>query len=312
MDPIVVVSTALGAIIGAVALYALQRLPAVRQRLHNSLTRMVASLNSVRKFVFASRRTRISARAARIASRTDVSLRRLRKTLFHWYEEFHELWPYLVQVYDNNENELVTAATAELLWIEKSVGDLQPGDIVRRGHEDYGHVVHVNRTEDGVLVTWQVTHNSTSSGGYSNSVRVKVTRRGWCPVPACRYCQMGTDLSREIGEWWWSREEARRDAMRLRRGGDFFRVQSADDAEAALDGLGDHESIGTMGERALEAPNHLDYEPIVRARTVAELKTLARDGWTFQVTICRDYDHFPPVIVYNWFPPPEHPDEHDS
>ena len=299
----IVISTALGAVIGAVALYTLQRLPAVRQRFRDCFRRFIRSLNAIRKFFLATKRTRFEARAAYLARRPNISLRRLRRTLFHWYEEMPELWPHLVKIHAEHDNELVSEAAARLLWVDKRATELQPGDIVRINDNSYRHVVHITWGTDGASVVWDATHRSSSLGGYSRDAQVKVTRRGWCPVAACRYCQMGPDLTREIGEWWFSREEAQREANRLRRGGSVYHIGGPEDVESAFDGLNNYDAIAKRGGRLLEAPEHYDYEPILSAQSVAELRMLASEGWTFDVLVCRGYDELPKVIVSRWCPP---------
>ena len=303
MELKVIIPAAITGLVGVMAGYILQKLPLLHTRIWCSIKRLGATLNWLRRFAIARKSTRIRARASFMSHRNKASQALLELTLFRWFEKDVTLVPCVLKVYANHQNELVRSAAAALLWSDQTVNALQPGDIVRRDDNACSHVVHIARDNDRAQVTWDVSHNGTSRSVLPIDHVVKVTRRSWCTAPSCRYCRMGTNLCREIGEWWWSREEARRDVNRLRQGGDFYRVRSVEDARIALQGVGDHESIVKIGERSPEAPEHLDYGPFMAARTVAELRLLAQNGWNFQVTICAEYDHLPPVLVYNWIPP---------
>ena len=300
-----IIPAAIAAIVGVLAGYVLQKIPALRARAWSSLKRTIGTLNRVRRFLLARKSTRIDTRAAFMSRRQNASLALLELTLFRWFEKNVDLLPHVLSVYTNHKNELVRTAASDLLWMNKPARMLQLGDIVRRrdDNSDYGHIVHLVRDDEGVHVTWDATHGSTSRGFIRNEALIPVTRRGWCPLSGCRYCDMGLDLCKEIGEWWWSREDARKEAARLRRGGENFMVESAEDAEKALHGIGDYEPIGTMGGKAMHAPDHYDYGPIASAQLVADLKRLADEGWKFQILRCPGYDHLPTAMISNWRPP---------
>ena len=304
MDSAIVISTALGAVIGAVALYALQRLPAVRRRFSGSMTSIIRSLNSIRKLFLATKRTRIETRASHISERSSISLRRLRRTLFHWYEDYPDLWPYMTKVYNDHRNELVRQEVSNLLWVEKPARELRVGDIVRRRNNDYGHVVRLFHREDGTHVIWDATHRGNSQGFFPKEAMVSTTCRGWCPILSCRYCQMGTDLCAEIGEWWWRLEESMREVRQLRTGGERFRVKGAEDANKALSGIEDHRTIAQKGMRPIQARSDNEWKHHIPARHVSDLKRLAKDGWHFTLERFDGYDNVPPIIVSEWYPPP--------
>ena len=80
-------------------------------------------------------------------------------------------------------------------------------------------------------------------------------------------------------------------------------VESAEDAEQALQGIEDYEPIGTIGGKAMHAPDHYDFGTAASALSVADLKRLAGEGWQFQILRCPGYDHLPTVMISNWRPP---------
>ena len=267
MELKIIVPAAITGLVGVLAGYILQKLPILRARLWFLCKRMLAGFNWFRRFIIARQSTRIEARASFMSNRRSASKALFELTLFRWFERDISLVPHILEVHVNHQNELVRSTAAALLWSERTVGALQPGDIVRRGDNTCSHVVHIAWDGDQARVTWDVSHDRTSYNILPVDYVVEVTRRGWCTVPNCRYCVMGTDLCREIGEWWWSREEAQRNSNRLRRGGEFYRVQTAEDARIVLQGLDGYEMIERIGERSSEAPTHYDYSPFTSAKT---------------------------------------------
>ena len=311
MDPAIVLSTALGAVIGAIALYALQRIPVVRRRFRGNMTRIVRSLNSIRKLSLATKRTRIEARVSYLSERSNISLRRLRRTLFHWYEDDPDLWQYMTKVYNDHGNELVRQEVSNLLWEHKLATEVNVGDIVNDPGRSTGHVLHVvsnhdDLDEDDLVFLWHATPSERSHSMFAKQARVRVTRRGWCPLSDCRYCKMSLAQVREIGQWWWECHTWRSEATRLKRGGETRMVASDSDAKTVFDGLDDNRSIAKQGTRIFEAPDNYDYSPILSAQTVGDLKRLASEGWIFEALICEEYDNLPKVIVSGWCPP-RHP-----
>ena len=227
----------------------------------------------------------------------------LELTLFRWYDKRGELWPYVVRVHEAHKLERVRAEAYNLLWKDKPSKELAVGDIVNNPAGHCGHVLHIRHDEDATRVLWDATPSTTSGKAFGPSTSVRVTRGGWCPLPECRYCEMSFDQAREIGEWWWGKEQASDEAKRLRRGGEIYLVSSVEDADRAFEGIGDWEPIGRMGGRAMHAPETHDGEPAKSAETVADLKLLASEGWEFQVLRCEDYDHLPKVVMFDWCPP---------
>lgn len=308
MDSAIVIGTALGAVIGAVALYALQQLPAIRRRFRGSISRIVRSSNTIRKFFLATKRTRIETRASYLSGRSNTSLRRLRRTLFHWYEDHPDLWSCMTRVYNDHGNELVRQEVSNLLWEYKLASQVNVGDVVHNPGGPTGHVLHVvsshdDLDEDHLVFLWHATPSERSHNTFAKQDRVRVTRRGWCPLSACRYCKMSLAQVGEIGQWWWECHTWRSEATRLKRGGKTRMVGSDSDAQTVFDGIGDNRSIAKRGSRIFEAPANYDYSPILSAQTVGDLKRLASEGWIFEALICEDYDKLPKVIVSSWCPP---------
>ena len=108
---------------------------------------------------------------------------------------------------------------------------------------------------------------------------------------------------REIGDWWWRKEEAEQESKRLKRGGSNHSIRSAEEAESVLEGLEDWEPVRVFYGRAMDAPDNHDGQPAISASSVKELKLLATDGWEFQILRCEDYDRLPKVIMFEWCPP---------
>ena len=290
-------------VVGAAALFVLQRIPIICKVFGDVFNRVIHTIDTIRKFVFAKKITRIKARAQRISRDDSVSLYRLERTLFDWYAVRQELLPYVMQIHQNHNVERVRSAAYDLLWYDKPLTALKVGDVVNDPAGHSGHVLHIRYDEDATRVLWDATPSSTSGTAYHSSASVRVTRDGWCPLSECRYCDMSSDQVREIGEWWWGKEQANNEANRLRQGGKCVFVRSVEDADRAFEGLVGDELIAIVCRRALHAPETLDGEPAKSAETVADLKLLASEGWTFQVLRCDDYDRLPRVVMFDWCPP---------
>ena len=291
------------AVVGAVALYVLQRIPVVWGALRDGITRVGNAVNHIRKFVLARKATRLEARSAFMSRRNSVSLVLLELTLFRWYDKHGGLLPYVKHVQEKHKNERVRRTAYNLLWDDKPAAELKVGDIVDNRDGARGHVLHIRHDEDATRVLWHAIHESTSDRAFPTDGSVRVTRGGWCPLDDCRYCDMAPSIRTEIGDWWWRLKEAQKEANRLRRGGENYMVSNVEDADSALHGIADYELVRAAGGKAMQAPDHYDYGPITSAQSVAELKTLAREGWQFQILRCPGYDNLPPVIISNWRPP---------
>ena len=291
------------AVVGAVAVYVLQRIPLVWGALRDGTTRVGNAVNHIRKFVLARKTTRLVARSAFMSRRNSVSLVLLELTLFRWYDKHGGLLPYVKHVQEKHKNERVRTAAYSLLWDDKPPTELKVGDIVDNRDGARGHVLHIRHDEDATRVLWHAIHGSTSGTAFPTDGSVRVTLGGWCPLDDCRYCDMAPSIRTEIGDWWWRLEEAQEEANRLRRGGENYMVSNVEDADSALHGIADYELVRAAGGKAMQAPDHYDYGPITSAQSVAELKTLAREGWQFQILRCPGYDNLPPVIISNWCPP---------
>lgn len=294
-----------GAAAGALSLYAIQNIAVARKLVSIGIKRICSLLNYLRRFILAKRKTRMQARAHLISRKLGISLAMLEFTLFRWYDKYSELLPFVQYVHEHHKNERVRSAAYELLWVERSAMALQVGDIVEGSDGHCLHVLHIRRDDEHTRVLWDATLSSTSGQIFAHSNVFKVTRGGWCTNGDCRYCNMSSDLLREIGEWWWRKEEAEQESKRLRRGGRNFSVKSAEDAEKALEGIDDWESVKVFYGGAINSPAGHDGEPAISASMVTELKSLARDGWEFQILRLEDQDYLPRVIMFEWCPPQE-------
>ena len=291
------------AVVGAVVLYVLQRIPVVWGALRDGITRVGNAVNHIRRFVLARKATRLEARSAFMSRRNSVSLVLLEFTLFRWYDKHGGLLPYVKHVQEKHKNERVRRAAYSLLWNDKPAAELKVGDIVDNRDGARGHVLHIRHADDATRVLWHAMHGSTSGRAFRKDGSVRVTRGGWCPLDDCRYCDMAPSIRTEIGDWWWRLEEAQEEANRLRHGGQNYKVRNVEDADSALHGIADHEPVGITGGKTMHAPDHYDYQPITSAGSVAALRNLAMEGWQFEVLRCPGYDNLPSVMISKWCPP---------
>lgn len=293
---------------GGIVTLVLGRLPRIRSCAWASLQRVAKAINNTRKFLIGKRSTRIKRRADFMSRRHNASSALLEATLFRWFEKDIKLLPFMLSVYANHKNELVRASVANLLWEDKPATALQVGDVVDHPSGPSSHILYIvsddeNLNDDEVGILWHATPNERTIGTIAQQTQIRVTRRGWCPLGNCRYCEMSLAQVREIGQWWWEYQVWRREANRLKSGGKTQMVASDDDAKALFEDLNDNRSIAKQGARIFESPDDCDYSPILSAQTIGDLKRLASEGWTFEALICEDYDKLPKVIISRWCPP---------
>ena len=182
------------AVASAVATVLVQRAPPVVFRwVRNGLCRV----NHWRKFVIGTKRTR----AGVLSGWRKAPLRVLRATVFRWFAADPQAWcGYLRGVYESHTGEAVRERASGLLWVDKTVADLQVGDIYGQGR----HVLALIPDGETIEVVTDCSFVGADYGGGSeikpvtHQVRVN---RGWCPSgDACPYCSMNDQTFRAFTE----------------------------------------------------------------------------------------------------------------
>ena len=107
---------------------------------------------------------------------------------------------YLKQVHESHTSEVVRQSAGRLLWVDKTVADLQVGDIYHPGN----HVLALFPFGDQIDVVQDYSFRSGGHGGggaikpVTHQVRVN---RGWCPRgDDCTYCSMNDQTFRAFTE----------------------------------------------------------------------------------------------------------------
>ena len=97
-------------------------LPALLRWARNGLRRV----NHWRKFVIGTKRTR----AGVISRWRNAPPWVLSVTVFRWFEAVPQAWcGYMRRVYDSHNSEAARESAGGLLWVDKTVADLQVGDV---------------------------------------------------------------------------------------------------------------------------------------------------------------------------------------
>ena len=143
---------------GAVIAWLINRLmPALSRWAGNGLRRA----NHWRKFVIGAKRTR----AAVISRWKNAPPWVLSATLFRWFEADPQAWcGYVKRVYDSHNSEAVRESARGLLWVDKTVADLQVGDVYYRNDNRADHVLALHPRGDWVDVVYKVGFSSAGRG----------------------------------------------------------------------------------------------------------------------------------------------------
>ena len=288
-------TNAVSLVVGGLLMYIGRKIPAVRRRVTSGARWLFRTVNCLRKFVFASKRTRRHARADFISRRDGLSLPVLEFTLLRWYDKHPDLVEYVRHVRLKNRSEKVKREVAKLLWDVKEAWQLQVNDIVLNVGGGPGHVLWVDTSGERVFALLEASANSARWYDPPRTREVMVVRGSWCPIEDCQYCKMTEDQIRTLGALWRNANEAEQKANRLENHVRSQRVTEPSDVEEILEGLSDSEQIARTGEG--------DSGHDLPASTVGELRTLAEAGWTFNVTRLAEHRYFSGVLVSEWAQP---------
>ncbi|WP_323673038.1 hypothetical protein [Candidatus Poriferisodalis multihospitum] len=281
------------------------KLSAVRRGLASGVRRVVRAFNYVRRFVFASRRTRRHARADFVSRRNGLSLPALGITLFRWYDRHPDLIEYMLRVVRKNRSETVRREVAELLWVNKPASQLRVNDIVHRHQYTVGHVLWVEADSDSerILAVLDATASTEQTFQPMRDETVRVVRGEWCPIDDCRYCEMTPRQIETIGAMWAKANEAKAELRRLKREFRSGKVNSAEEARSMLAGLADSELIARYGHGRSSNSQSAASGVELPAGTVGEVISLADSGWSFHITRLAEHARFCGVLVSDWLPP---------
>ena len=295
MDWSLVLTNAVSLVLGGLLTHIGRKTPAVRLRVISGVRWLFRTVNSLRKFVFASKRTRRHARASFMSRRNGLSLPVLEFTLLRWYDKHPDLIKYVRHVRLNNRSENVKREVAKLLWDVKEAWQLRVNDILLNVGDGPSHVLWVDTSGERVFALLEASANGARWYEPPRAREVMVVRGSWCPIEDCQYCKMTEDQISTLGALWHNAHEAERKANRLENHVRSQRVTEPSDVAEILEGLSDSEQIARTGEGG--SGNDLP------ASTVGELKALAEAGWTFNVTRIAEHRYFSGVLVSEWAQP---------
>ena len=125
----------------------------------------------------------------------------LRSTLFSWFAADRQAWcEYLRGVYESHTSEAVRERASGLLWVDKTVADLQVGDIYDQGRHVLALIPYGETIE--VVTDCSFVGADYGGGGETKPVTHQVrVNRGWCPSgDDCPYCSMNDQAFRAFTE----------------------------------------------------------------------------------------------------------------